>query len=168
MRKRLQLAMLAIACTPLWSAAAPPAANTPRTEAPPHPEPVTPPRAEVLDAALRRGVAFLLKDQNKDGSWGTAERTKDLNIWAGVGSHHAFRTAVTALCVSALIESSGTHDDHADRAAVREAIERGEEYLLRELPRRGYRLRVLLRRPTSLPTNTASAVIGSPSSDPRR
>ena len=34
------------------------------------------------------------------------------------------------------------------------------QYLLRELPRRGYRLRVLLRRPTSLPTNTASAVIG--------
>jgi nucleoside-diphosphate-sugar epimerase len=32
--------------------------------------------------------------------------------------------------------------------------------LVRELPRRGYRLRVLLRRPTSLPTNTASAVIG--------
>jgi nucleoside-diphosphate-sugar epimerase len=34
------------------------------------------------------------------------------------------------------------------------------QHLVRELPRRGYRLRVLLRRPTSLPTNTASAVIG--------
>ena len=34
------------------------------------------------------------------------------------------------------------------------------QHLLRELPRRGYRLRVLLRRPTALPTNTASAVIG--------
>lgn len=34
------------------------------------------------------------------------------------------------------------------------------QHLLRELPKRGYRLRVLLRRPTSLPTNTASAVIG--------
>jgi len=33
-------------------------------------------------------------------------------------------------------------------------------HLLRELPKRGYRLRLLLRRPTSLPTNTASAVIG--------
>jgi nucleoside-diphosphate-sugar epimerase len=33
-------------------------------------------------------------------------------------------------------------------------------HLLRELPKRGYRLRVLLRRPTTLPTNTASAVIG--------
>jgi nucleoside-diphosphate-sugar epimerase len=34
------------------------------------------------------------------------------------------------------------------------------QYLLRELPKRGYRLRVLLRRPVSLPTWTASAVIG--------
>jgi nucleoside-diphosphate-sugar epimerase len=34
------------------------------------------------------------------------------------------------------------------------------QHLLRELPGRGYRLRVLLRRPTALPTNTASAVIG--------
>jgi uncharacterized protein YbjT (DUF2867 family) len=34
------------------------------------------------------------------------------------------------------------------------------QYLLGELPKRGYRLRVLLRRPTSVPTWTASAVIG--------
>jgi UDP-glucose 4-epimerase len=34
------------------------------------------------------------------------------------------------------------------------------QYLLRELPKRGYRLRVLLRRPTVLPSGCASAVIG--------
>ena len=34
------------------------------------------------------------------------------------------------------------------------------QYLLRELPKRGYRLRVLLRRPASVPLPTASAVIG--------
>jgi UDP-glucose 4-epimerase len=34
------------------------------------------------------------------------------------------------------------------------------QYLLRELPKRGYRLRVLLRRPSSLPMETASAIIG--------
>jgi nucleoside-diphosphate-sugar epimerase len=33
-------------------------------------------------------------------------------------------------------------------------------YLLRELPKRGYRLRVLLRRPTMLPEGCAGAVIG--------
>ena len=34
------------------------------------------------------------------------------------------------------------------------------QYLLKELPKRGYRLRVLLRRPTVLPQGQASAVIG--------
>jgi UDP-glucose 4-epimerase len=34
------------------------------------------------------------------------------------------------------------------------------QHLLRELPKRGYRLRVLLRRPTSTPLASASAVIG--------
>ena len=34
------------------------------------------------------------------------------------------------------------------------------QYLLKELPRRGYRVRVLLRRPSMLPTGCASAVIG--------
>ena len=34
------------------------------------------------------------------------------------------------------------------------------QYLLKELPRRGYRLRVLLRRPSMLPAGCASAVIG--------
>lgn len=34
------------------------------------------------------------------------------------------------------------------------------QHLVRELPRRGYRVRVLLRRPSSLPPQSASAVIG--------
>src|SRR5580698_8529112 len=34
------------------------------------------------------------------------------------------------------------------------------QHLLRELPKRGYRLRVLLRRPASVPMQAASAVIG--------
>src|SRR6266567_6190241 len=33
-------------------------------------------------------------------------------------------------------------------------------YLLRQLSKRGYRLRVLLRRPTVLPAECASAVVG--------
>src|SRR5262245_56259952 len=34
------------------------------------------------------------------------------------------------------------------------------QFLLRELPRRGYRLRVLLRRPSVVPLEAASAVVG--------
>ena len=75
-----------------------------------HPKPLEPVADGEITAAIERGVAFLLKDQNIDGSWGSPERTKDLNIIAGIGSHHAFRTAVTALCVSALIEVSAARE----------------------------------------------------------
>jgi hypothetical protein len=45
------------------------------------------------------------------------------------GAHQAFRTAVTALCVSALIEAGGSEP------RVIKAIECGEEFLFAELPR---------------------------------
>jgi hypothetical protein len=99
---------------------------------PQQPEPVD--DAEIA-ASIERGVAFLLKDQNADGSWGSPERTKELNITAGIGSHHAFRIAVTALCVSALIEVSNPRIKLVDPTAVRLSIERGEDFLFRELPR---------------------------------
>jgi hypothetical protein len=127
------LGLLAAGYLGLWAAAAPPeSAPVPAKEAAPglHPKPPAPVPPEKLKAAVGRGVAFLLKTQNKDGSWGSAERTKDLNVYAPVpGAHHAFRTAVTALCVSALIEV----DDGSP--GVRGAIECGEEYLFAELPR---------------------------------
>jgi hypothetical protein len=99
-----------------------------------HPKPLAPIPDGQIKAAIERGVDFLLKDQNVDGSWGSPERTKDLNIIAGLGSHHAFRTAVTALCVSALIEVSVQPGTLRSPDAVRAAIERGEEFLFRELP----------------------------------
>src|SRR6185437_1204247 len=68
-------------------------------------------------------------DQNKDGSWGSARGTKDLNIYAPVpGAHLGFRAAVTALCVSALIEV------HDERPEAEQAIERGERWLFENLP----------------------------------
>ena len=100
-----------------------------------HPKAPEPVADGEITAAIERGVAFLLKDQNADGSWGSPERTKDLNIIAGIGSHHSFRAAVTALCVSALIEVSAAGNGSLGRPdAVRRAIERGEDFLFRELP----------------------------------
>jgi hypothetical protein len=93
----------------------------------PEPVPVTSPAA--IEAAMHRGVEFLLHDQNRDGSWGTAGRTKDLNIYAPVPEAHLdYRTAVTALCVQALMESR----DHSSSTTA--AIDRGEKFLLETLP----------------------------------
>jgi hypothetical protein len=90
-------------------------------------EPVAVAEAEI-DAAVARGRAFLVRTQNADGSFGSAERTKDLNIMAGVGSHFGFRAATTALAVQGLIEE----DDGSP--AVAAAIDRGERWLLDHLP----------------------------------
>src|SRR5579871_2671845 len=83
------------------------------TEPPPNfrpkpPEPVPP---EKLDSSIRRGVSFLVGSQNKDGSWGSPALKGGVPIMAGIGSHHAFGVAVTAMCVSALIETGGDSPD---------------------------------------------------------
>ncbi|MFM7244414.1 MAG: hypothetical protein ACKO40_09625 [Planctomycetaceae bacterium] len=90
-------------------------------------KPVAVAEAEI-DAAVARGREFLVRCQNTDGSFGSAERTKDLNIMAGVGSHFGFRAATTALAVQGLIEE----DDGSP--AVAAAIDRGERWLLERLP----------------------------------
>src|SRR5262245_42059412 len=134
-----RLALVALVIGPLALLPAPPvpaSANEPqpktekKAEPDLHPKPPKPVLPEKLEAAIAQGIAFLLKDQNPDGSWGTAGRTKGLNIYAPVpGAHHAFRTAVTALCVSALIEVGDGSE------AVRRAIERSEAFLFEELPK---------------------------------
>ena len=102
----------------------------PMAEIGPKPHAIEPPKPEAIDAAIRRGIGFLVADQNPNGSWGSATRTKALNIYAPIpGAHHAFRTAVTALCISALIEA----DD--PRPEAKAALARGEEWMLGFLPR---------------------------------
>ena len=89
------------------------------------------PLARQIDQAVGRGTRFLLQTQNPNGSWGSATRTKDLNIYAPVpGAHHAFRSAVTALCLTALLEQMPS-----DNAKLAQAIDRAEAWMLRELPR---------------------------------
>ena len=101
-----------------------------RAEETPRPRPIEPPEPAEIEAAIRRGVDFLIERQNPDGSWGSARRTKDLNIYAPVpGAHQAFRAAVTAMCVEALLEVADP------RPVAQEAIDRGEKWLLKNLPR---------------------------------
>ena len=81
-------------------------------------------RQARIDKAVKKGVDFLLKSQNKDGSWGTGTETRGFEVMAAVpGSHDGFRAATTALCVMALREigEKTAHDrgvefliDHGD------------------------------------------------------
>ncbi len=96
----------------------------------PQPAPITPPTSAEVLASIERGVDFLLEVQMKHGAWGSAQKTKALNIYAPVpGSHHAFRTAVTSLSLMALVETRSLFSS-SRREAVENAIDRGQEWLL--------------------------------------
>src|SRR5262245_14808112 len=82
----------------------PPVHLSPQATQGPKPAPITPPTPEEIDAAIHRGIKFLLADQRPDGSWGSPENTKGLNIYAPPpGAHDAFKAAVTSLVVMSLI-----------------------------------------------------------------
>ena len=70
-------------------------------------------RRSSLDAAIKKGVDYLVKSQNKDGSWGTGLETRGFEVMAKVpGSLKSFQIATTALCVMAMRES-GQMEAHA-------------------------------------------------------
>ena len=80
-----------------------------------------------IKASMDRGIEWLVKNQNKDGSWGSANKTKELNIFAPVpGAHHGFKAGVTAMSIEALIETDAAKQ--SDEA--RQTLERGEQWLL--------------------------------------
>lgn len=128
-RAAIGLFFLLLAVGPL-SSAEEPAAKELANEKLPKPKPVDAPPRSSIEAAMEKGIKFLLLDQNKDGSWGSAEKTKELNIYAPVpGAHDAFRAAVTSLCISALCETGG------DRQDIAAAIDRAEAWLVVNLPK---------------------------------
>lgn len=105
----------------------------------PVPPQVDGPTADEILASMRRGIDFLLADQNANGSWGSATRTKDLNIYAPVpGAHHAFRAATTSLAIVALLktfERLPGEDAASDvRSHVRDSVARAEVWLIKNLP----------------------------------
>ena len=65
----------------------------------PHLAVVTPPAAKVsVEEAIKTGVEFLVKNQNKDGSFGRAAGKVQFQLWCHVpGGHMAFKGASTAL-----------------------------------------------------------------------
>ena len=97
----------------------------------PKPAPITPPTQADVKASIARGVRFLLDDQRPEGAWGSAEQTKDLNIYAPVpGAHQAFKTAVTGLVVMALVEAYPTLDE-ATQQEVDASLDRAQAWMLK-------------------------------------
>jgi hypothetical protein len=125
------LTLVALVCLPAWAGEDEQPTRPPAmAEMGPKPKAVAAPTAAEIEDSIRRGVEFLLKRQNADGSWGSANITRPMDVYAPVpGAHQAFKAAVTALCIAALIETGGNGKD------VAEALDRGEAWLFEHLPR---------------------------------
>lgn len=112
---------LCVAC----SREAPAPAKT--AKAPPPPAvPSAPPRAEPtaeereLQKSAGESLAWMISNQNKDGSWGSHESPRPIEVLADVpGSHQAFQVATVGLSVAALDgfpTDSPQRDQAVDRA----------------------------------------------------
>jgi hypothetical protein len=87
--------------------------------------------SRAVDAAearevIRRGVAFLLQDQNSEGSWGgprEAVYTFTGAVWSNPETHRSWKVATTGLCCLALLETERTE-------ASLQAADRAVDYLI--------------------------------------
>jgi hypothetical protein len=91
--------------------------------------PLKTPTPEEIQTSITRGVDFLVGYQNTNGSWGSATRTKDLNIYAPApGAHEAFRAGATGLALSGIIDSQDT------RPETIAAIQKCAQWSIENLP----------------------------------
>lgn len=83
-----------------------------------------PGREQRIASAIERGVAFLVRSQNADGSWGRGQMDDSfLQLYSMVpGSHDAYRVATTALCAMAL---RGTGQTEAHGKAIEYLVTQG-------------------------------------------
>ena len=87
------------------------------------------PKADI-EAAITRGVDFLIGHQNKNGSWGGPTRTKGLNIFAPLpDGHQAFQMSSSCLALHGLLESRD------QRPATLATIAKAEAWILETLPK---------------------------------
>ena len=81
------------------------------------------PTADDVRIAIQRGIDYLLRDQNSNGSWGGPQdsiTTWSGPMWSNPETHRVWKVATTGLCAAALLEV-GTSDAAAaaaDRAVA--------------------------------------------------
>lgn len=84
------------------------------------------PTYEQVKNAVQRGVEFLIRDQNPNGSWGglkSGTNTFTGDVWSNPETHVSWRVATTGLCVLALLETGESPE-------ARTATDKGIQYLL--------------------------------------
>ncbi len=87
------------------------------------PKPHDLPTLEEVRRGIDRGLALLLREQNKDGSWGGPRNKTFTDSFANPETHHAWAVATTGLVCVALLE-------RGEAPEVEAALARGLDYLV--------------------------------------
>jgi hypothetical protein len=83
----------------------------------------------TVETAITKGVNFLLRKQNADGSFGGPTRTKGLNIYAPLpGAHDGYLIGTSGLAISGLLDANDA------RTEVQDAIRRAEKWAFKKFP----------------------------------
>ena len=83
----------------------------------------------AVEAAITRGVDFLVGKQNPDGSFGGPTRTKALNIYAPLpGAQDAYLIGTSGLAIAGLVDS------HDSRPEVKAALVKAEKWAFTKFP----------------------------------
>jgi len=86
-----------------------------------------PPTPEMVEKAIDDAVAWLVENQRETGAWGSHHSPRPIEVFCTPpGSHQAFRLGTTGLSIMALMDSG------KDTEEVRNAIDRGIDYLLED------------------------------------
>ncbi len=92
---------------------------------------VDPPSKEKIDAAMRKGVDFLVKHQHPSGAWGDHTLTKGLNVLCPFPEGpRSFQLSSTALSVLGILSTP-----YKDEPAVKAATDKAMRFLMANLPK---------------------------------
>ncbi|HET6204211.1 MAG TPA: hypothetical protein VFI25_15575 [Planctomycetota bacterium] len=91
--------------------------------APQAPKAAALPTHEEVREGIDRGLALILREQNKDGSWGGPRNKTFTDSFANPETHHAWAVATTGLVCVALLELG-------EEPQAASALERGLDYLV--------------------------------------
>jgi hypothetical protein len=78
---------------------------------------------DAVTAAIDRGLEFLVKAQERDGSWGKPRSVMNFETFATIGTYEAWTVGTTGLVCMALMDSATTPAQLA-------ALDRGLDFLL--------------------------------------
>ncbi|MGL6196512.1 MAG: hypothetical protein ACRC2T_16990, partial [Thermoguttaceae bacterium] len=104
-----------------------------------------PPTEQQIKKSIGEATRYFLANQNPKGTWGSARKTKQLNIYAPGSAQDGYLAGTTALALAALLETEAAMKRSENPVSAEEigveakelakSIDKAEEWTLENLPK---------------------------------